>query len=107
MDLAINERVSDMGKLTAYLVVQTPQGAWLSFAWNRGGFVITEGLKPAASSTVIPLLHMPILDRKITASLTRGDYWFAAAIFHTGDRITLANWRDLAIHSSEATVTAR
>jgi len=56
---------------------------------------------------VIPSLHVPILRQKITDSLARGNYWFGTAIFHAGDRITLANWRSRAIYSSEVIVTVR
>jgi len=65
------------------------------------------GIKPAATASVIPSLKTPILTQTITDSLARGNYWFAAAIFHAGDRITLANWRSMAIYSSEVTITVR
>jgi hypothetical protein len=107
LELAVNKRVSGMGKLVAYVVIRTPAGVWFSFLWNNGGFVMKRGLNSAASSAVIPTLRMPILNRKIAASLARGDYWFAAAIFHAGDRLTLNNWRDLAVYSAEVTVSVR
>lgn len=50
---------------------------------------------------------MLILDTKIAASLAMGDYWFAAAVFRAGDRITLADWRSKAIYFAEVTVSVR
>jgi hypothetical protein len=108
MELAISERISGMGKLVAYVLVQTPQGAWYSFVPNRrGGFDMQPGIKPAATSSVITPFKVTLLRQPITSSLARGNYWFGAAIFHAGDRITLANWRSMAIYSSEVTVTVR
>jgi hypothetical protein len=107
MDLIVRECISGRGALVGYVVVQTPQGAWFSFVWKRGGFVIVQGIKPAASGKVIPSLQEPLLRLTITDSLARGDYWFATAVFHAGDRITLGNWRSKAIYSSEVTITVR
>ena len=59
------------------------------------------------SGAAIPAFNMPVLNTKIAGSLARGDYWFVSAVFHVGDRISLANWRSKAIYSSEATVTVR
>ena len=108
MDLAIGERITGMGKLVAYVLVQTPQGGWFSFVPGKGGsFVMEKGIKPAASGATIPTLNATILRQKIGASLARGNYWFAAGIFHAGDKITLDNWRSKAIYSSEVTVAVR
>jgi hypothetical protein len=108
MELAISEPISGMGRLVEYVLVRTPQGAWFSFIPNkRGGFDVKAGIKPAATAAVIPSIRMPILKQEITASVARGSYWFAAAIFRAGDRITLANWRSKAIYSSEVTVTVQ
>ena len=65
------------------------------------------GIKPAATSSVITPFKVTLLKQPITSSLARGNYWFGAAIFHAGDRITLANWRSMAIYSSEVTVTVQ
>jgi len=108
MNLAVDERISDMGELVAYVVVQTPHGAWFSFVPNAcGGFYMKSGIMPAARGAVIPAMNASTLRQLIDDSLVRGDYWFGAAVFHAGDRITFADWRDLAIYSSEATVTVR
>jgi hypothetical protein len=66
-----------------------------------------RGIKPAASGAVIPAVNVTILNQNINASLARGDYRFAAAIFRAGEPITLDDWRDKAIYSSEVTVTVR
>jgi hypothetical protein len=66
-----------------------------------------RGIKPAVSGTAIPSVNVPILRQNIGASLARGDYWFVSAVFHAADRPTLADWRDLAIYSSEVTVAVR
>jgi hypothetical protein len=108
LDLNISTRITGMGTLVGHLVVQTPEGAWFSLIPNeRGGFDIERGIKPAVSDEVIPSLHVAIFSRKITDSFTRGDYRFLIGVFHTGDRITLDNWRAKAIYSSEATVTVK
>ena len=108
MEIAISQPISGMGKLVEYILVRTPQGAWFSFIPNKwGGFDMKAGIKPAAASSVIPSLRVPILEQEITDSLARGNYWFGAAVFHAGDRITPANWRSRAIYSSEVTVTVQ
>jgi len=108
MNLAINEPISNMGNLMVYALVQTPQGVWFSFVPGNGGsFAMRRGIKPAAVASVIPALNATILNQGIADSLPLGDYWFIAAVFHAGDPITLANWRDQAIYSSETTVTVR
>ena len=107
MNFAIDEPISGMGRLVAYVLVQTPQKAWLSFVYRSGAFVMEPGIKPAAIASSIPSITLPLLRQRITDSLTRGDYWFIAGIFHEGDRITLDNWKSVAIYSSEVTVTIR
>jgi hypothetical protein len=41
----------------------------------------------------------------IGAGLSRGDYWFCAAIFDSGSLVTLDGWRSQAMQYSEVTVT--
>ena len=108
MNLAISEPISNKGKIVMYVLVRTPQGGWFSFiSDSRRSFNMKQGIKPAMSGTTIPSLDMPVLNKKIAGSLARGDYWFVSAVFHAGDRISLADWRSKAIYSSEATITVR
>ena len=108
MNLAISEPISNKGKIVMYVLVRTPQGGWFSFVSDsRRSFNMKQGIRPAMSGTTIPSLDMPVLNQKIAGSLARGDYWFVSAVFHAGDRISLADWRSKAIYSSEATITVR
>lgn len=108
MELSVNERISGMGNLAAYILVRTPQGAWFSFVPDgRGGFQLKRGIKHAVTASVIPPLTKTLLSQRITPSLARGNYWFAAAVFRAGEGITLGNWRSRAICSSEVTIAVR
>jgi len=104
--LTVKEAIADGRKLAAYIVVQTPGGGWMSFVPEKGGgFELAQGIKPASSSMQIPVLEAKIFSSTIGAGLARGDYWFAAAIFHAGDPITFDNWRSIALYYSETIVT--
>ena len=107
LDLVVRERITCMRKMLAYVVLRTPQGDWFSFVWKNNRFVIVQGIKPAVSTKVIPVLQEPLLRLPITDSTARGNYWFATALFHEGDKITLANWRSKALTSSEVVITVR
>ena len=107
MELAINEPISGMGRLAVYVLVQTPQKAWISFVYSNGVFTMEPGIRPAATVSVIPQITLPLFRKQMTNSLARGSYWFIAGVFHEGDRITLASWRSKAIYSSEVTITLR
>lgn len=108
MNVVIRERISGMGKLAIYALVQTPGGTWLSFVLNKDGtFALERGIKPATTASAIPPLTLTLYRQRITNSLARGDYRFVIGVFHAGDRITLENWRAKAIYSSEATITLR
>jgi hypothetical protein len=68
---------------------------------------MVRGVIPAASGKVIPSLQEPLLRLPVTDSLARGNYWFAAALFRGGDKITLANWRSKLLALSEVIVTVK
>lgn len=92
----------------AYLVLQTPQGRWFSFVpVSGGGFKLSAGLKPAVITGYIPPLEMMIFTDRINEALPRGDYWFGAVLVEMGKGVTLTDWRDLAIYSSETSVAVR
>ena len=108
MKLAINEPISGMGRLAVYVLVQTPQKAWISFVYSTGGALTMEpGIRPAATASAIPPITLTLFRQQMTNSLARGSSWFIAGVFHVGDRITPANWRSKAIYSSEVTITLR
>lgn len=106
LDVVVSERISDMGKLVIYALIQTPGKALLSFVLGKDGtFTMEPGIKPATTVSAIPPLTLPLCRERLTNSLARGDYRFAIGIFHAGDGITLADWRSKAIYWSEAIVT--
>ncbi|MEJ2744099.1 MAG: hypothetical protein P8123_00170 [bacterium] len=107
MNLTIGELVTDGGDMALYAVVQTPAGAWMSFVPQGGGIALRNGLIPALVAPVIPAIERTILSTAITDTLPRGDYRFIAAVFNAGDRITLANWKSLALYSAETVVVVR
>lgn len=92
--------------LVGYMVVLTPDGTWYSLIpHDHSDLEMPRGIKPAVRGAVIPPLHATILSQRITDTTAHGDYWFAAAIFHAEDQVTLENWRAQAIYSAEATIT--
>jgi hypothetical protein len=106
ISLVINEPISGFGTVTGYVVVLMPNGVWKSFVPNgRGGFDLVPGVVPAATTSMIPALNRTLLALTIPENLLRGDYWFAAGIFPQGVPISLNNWKEVAIYSSEITVT--
>jgi len=106
--LSVKEAIGDGDKLTAYIVVQTPGGGWMSFVPKKGGgFELAQGIRPAATSMQIPVLDAKIFSSTVGAGLAKGDYWFCAAIFHAGNPITFDNWRSQAVYYSEAIITRR
>jgi len=108
MRMTIGEAVVDARPLALYAVLNTPEGSWFSFLPKAGGgFALVGGIKPAVVAGRIPALEADIFSGTIGAGLARGDYWFGAAIFKAGSKITLDNWRTQAVYYSEATVTVK
>jgi hypothetical protein len=108
MYLAVGEAIEGGGKLAAYIIVQTPQGGYLSFIPDgAGGFELVKGIRPAIVSWRIPALDARIFSGTISSGLVRGDYWFGAAIFEAGSRITLDDWRSRAMYYAEAVIEVR
>lgn len=107
MEFAVSEPISGMGKLVVYVLVQTPRRTWKSFVYRGGAFRMERGIRPAAAASAIPSIRLLLLRQRITGTLPRGEYRFMAGVFRKGERITLSDWRSMAICSSEVTITLR
>jgi len=106
MDYSVSKTVTGEGRLVEYILLRLPGGSWMSFVpRGDGGYGLVSGIRPAAIAGYIPQKDARIFSGTVGAGLARGDYWFGAAIFKAGSRITLDNWRSQAVYYSEAVVT--